>query len=200
MDAPHWWVLWETVLVLKCWCRYCTQTRVWVIQHLILFSDDNLAWVKCSLRHTTLPHLPAAAAVGFSTCLAAEAAALVTLPLGAGWAAVCNAAREMKPRDKELHSSNNWKFPCCRNQKKAPAVIRCMGLAEWTGLEPLFSAMASWQCTEGSWLELVLLYRPIKAPMYFPLLPEIRVQALPVLQMKFFKVISLPWLFAQLEA
>lgn len=66
---------------------------------------------KVQLSYTTLPHLPAAAAVGFSTCLAAEAAALVTLPPGAGWAAVCTTARENHPRDpkvnKELHSSNN---------------------------------------------------------------------------------------------
>lgn len=66
---------------------------------------------KVQLSCTTLPHLPAVAEVGFSTCLAAEAAALVTLTLGAGWAAVCNTTREINPRDskfnEELHSSNN---------------------------------------------------------------------------------------------
>lgn len=91
---------------------------------------------KVELSYTTLPHLPAVAAVGFSTCLAAEAAALVTLTFGAGWAVVCNTAREINPRDskfnKELHSGNNWKITFYRNQKSAPAVIRA--LPEWTGL------------------------------------------------------------------
>lgn len=56
MDSPHWWVLWETV---QCWFQHADvdialelQTRVWVIQHLILFLDYNLAWFRCSLRYS----------------------------------------------------------------------------------------------------------------------------------------------------
>lgn len=129
---------------------------------------------EVQLSYTSLPYLPAVAAVGFSTCLAAEAAALVTLTLGAGWAAVCNTARQINPRDskfnKELHSSNNWKFTFCRNQKNAPAIINCMGLPEWTGLGVLVSsvhslALAPRQCTQGSWLEVVLLSSSIKVPV-----------------------------------
>lgn len=58
-----------------------------------------------------LPHLPvlAAVVVVFSTCLAAEAAALVILTFEAVWTAVCNTVRN-NSRDfklnKELHSSN----------------------------------------------------------------------------------------------
>lgn len=59
-----------------------------------------------------LPHLPVVAAVVvvFSTCLAAEAAALVILTFEAVWTVVCNTVRNINSRDfklnKELHSSN----------------------------------------------------------------------------------------------
>lgn len=174
---------------------------------------------EVQLSYTSLPYLPAVAAVGFSTCLAAEAAALVTLTLGAGWAAVCNTARQINPRDskfnKELHSSNNWKFTFCRNQKNAPAIINRMGLPEWTGLGGFgqFSAqlglgtpaMHSGILTGGGFTVHIhqgpsCLMPCTKLRECFPLLPALRVKALPVLQMKFFRAASLPWLFAQLEA